>query len=47
MNPFNNAKWIWYSKENIADDYGEFYSSFEYSDGRAELTILADSNYAV
>ena len=47
MNPFIKAQWIWYSEKNESDDYGEFYTSINYTEGQAELYILADSNYAV
>ena len=42
-----NSKWIWPSKEVQADQYGEFYQSFDYIGEKAELRISADSNYAV
>ena len=41
------AKWIWLSKEVQADQYGEFYQSFDFAGEKAELRISADSNYAV
>ena len=47
MKNFNNSKWIWHSPEAKADEYGEFYANFAYSEGKAELLISADSNYAV
>ena len=28
---FKKAKWIWHSSEAKANEYGEFYSEFEYS----------------
>jgi len=43
---FKNAEWIWHSEENKANEYGEFYSEFEYSGGSLTLKIAADSNYA-
>ncbi|MBQ2989646.1 MAG: family 78 glycoside hydrolase catalytic domain [Clostridia bacterium] len=47
MNQSECAKWIWCADGAQADEYGEFYSSFIYSGGKAELMISADSNYAV
>ncbi len=46
--PFEYSSWIWCRKSPRADEYGEFYSSFEYT-GEHEVTayISADSNYAV
>ena len=41
-----NSKWIWCNASPQADEYGEFYSSFEYSGGRLRLAVSADSNYA-
>ena len=47
MNISERAKWIWCDEEAHADEYAEFYSSFDYKNGKAELLISADSNYAV
>ena len=47
MNLFDNAKWIWTDEAPSADEYAEFYSSFRYEEGKALLSISADSNYAV
>ena len=38
--------WIWLSQGECVDQYGEFYDSFDFSEGRAMLRISADSNYA-
>ena len=43
---FEKAKWIWTNENPQADEYGEFYSTFEYTTGKACLSISADSNYA-
>ena len=45
---FKKADWIWCESEGHADEYGEFYSAFNY-DGEdvVKLKISADSNYAV
>lgn len=43
---FDNSKWIWAVEKPEADEYAEFRSEFEYSDGM-KLYISADSNYAV
>ncbi len=40
------SKWIWCNTSPEADEYGEFYSSFEYDGGKLCLAISADSNYA-
>jgi len=47
-NIFEKADWIWCESEGQADEYGEFYSSFN-CDGEenVKLKISADSNYAV
>ena len=47
-NIFKKANWIWCESEGQADEYGEFYSSFN-CDGEenVKLKISADSNYAV
>ena len=29
MKVFEKAQWIWYSEGNLADDYGDFYTSFD------------------
>ena len=47
MTGLEKAKWIWCAGEAQADEYAEFYSSFSYHGGDAELRISADSNYAV
>ncbi len=47
MNILEEAKWIWCDGDAQADEYTEFYSSFDYAGGKAELLISADSNYAV
>lgn len=47
MKNFCSSEWIWHSPSAAADEYGEFYESFPYSDGKVELFVLADSNYAV
>ncbi|MBQ8496089.1 MAG: hypothetical protein IJ489_01365 [Clostridia bacterium] len=47
MKVFENAKWIWCSESPRADEYGEFYSSFQYNGGEISVSISADSNYAL
>lgn len=44
---FDQAKWIWCNNAPAADEYGEFHTTFEWSSGKAELSISADSDYAV
>ena len=47
-NIFKKANWIWRESEGQADEYGEFYSSFNYDgEKNVKLKISADSNYAV
>ena len=43
----HNAEWIWINTTPGADEYGEFYDSFDWSAGAVSLTVSADSNYAV
>lgn len=42
-----DAKWIWCTREPQSDEYGEFYTDFDYYGGTVSLAISADSNYAV
>ncbi len=44
---FTNTKWIWADAPLQNDCYAEFYDRFLYEEGRAEIMISADSNYAV
>ena len=46
MSVFENSKWIWSSPQAAPDEYGEFYTGFDFSGGNAVLNISADSNYA-
>ena len=39
--------WIWLQEEAAADSYGEFYTSFDWETGEAELQISADSDYTL
>ncbi|MBQ9086002.1 MAG: hypothetical protein IJY47_02315 [Clostridia bacterium] len=41
------GKWIWLETGESPDSYAEFYDEFAYGDGKVELFISADSNYAV
>lgn len=43
---FESSKWIWCGESPKADEYGEFYSEFDYRGGKLLLRISADSNYA-
>ena len=46
--PFDYSAWIWCNREAAADEYGEFYSKFEYrGEDRVRAVISADSNYAI
>jgi hypothetical protein len=47
MDLFEKARWIWCSESPAADEYGEFYDSFEYHGGKISISISADSNYAL
>ena len=41
------STWIWAEDPAEADSYAEFYDTFFYEQGTAELEISCDSNYAV
>ena len=43
---FDQAKWIWCNNAPGADEYGEFYTAFEWHGESATLSISADSDYA-
>ena len=46
--PFDFSTWIWCNREAAPDEYGEFYSKFEYrGEDRVRTVISADSNYAI
>ena len=47
MDLFEKARWIWCSESPAADEYGEFYDSFEYHGGKISISISADSNYVL
>lgn len=42
-----NSKWIWPVKNATPDSYAEFYETFEFSGDNAQISICADSNYAI
>ena len=42
-----NGGWIWAEDPAETDSYAEFYDTFFYEQGTAELEISCDSNYAV
>ena len=42
-----NGEWIWLNGQNEEDSYGEFKAVFPYREGRTELKVSADSEYAV
>lgn len=44
---FEKSKWIWTNSNPQADEYGEFFDSFEYNGKSLILNISCDSNYAV
>ncbi|MBO7250617.1 MAG: hypothetical protein J6V42_05025, partial [Clostridia bacterium] len=44
---FKNARWIWCSARPQGDEYGEFYTSFNFGGEEMILNISVDSNYAV
>ena len=44
---FRSASWIWHEPHPGPDTYGEFFGSFDYNGGSAELCISCDSNYAL
>ncbi len=39
------SKWIWVDNRESEDTYGEFYTEFNYTDGKVYLNISSDSNY--
>ena len=41
------ARWIWVEQEEEKDTYGEFYSAFEYTEGKVIFALSADSNYTL
>ena len=41
------SKWIWLSRGESIDQYGEFYDSFDFSGKQVSLRLSADANYAV
>lgn len=41
------AKWIWLHDQDHADEYIDFYDTFDYDGGKAEMKISADTNYAL
>ena len=46
--PFDYSAWIWCNRDARPDEYGEFYSKFEYrGEDRVRAVISADSNYAI
>ena len=44
---FNEAKWIWVQNEGERNSYGEFFSSFKYSDGDIKISLSSDSDYVL
>ena len=48
MKAFEKSKWIWYKNEDTADDYGEFYETFEAKKGdSATCRISCDGDYTL
>ena len=41
------SKWIWLQEEQTVDSYGDFFSEFTYTSGKAYIHISADSNYSL
>lgn len=41
------GKWIWLNNEDHADEYVDFFDEINYTDGKAEMIISADTNYAL
>ena len=44
---FGNGKWIWQNKKKTANEYVEFYDSFEYCGGKVTLRLAAETDYTV
>jgi len=42
---FESAKWIWFHAEPKANEYGRFEQSFDYTGGKTELHIAAETDY--
>ena len=47
MDVFKKAKWIWMEKQSKADSYGEFFTTFDYQDGKVECRLSCDSDYVL
>lgn len=44
---FNDCKWIWQKDEQEKNSYAEFFSYFDYQDGKAQVAISADSDFVL
>ena len=44
---FENSKWIWKQGEVDADEYAEFYKSFEWNGGKCVCRLACDSDYTL
>ncbi len=47
MKTFNAAKWIWVDKESKPDAYGEFYSEFDWEEGKVNCLLSCDGDYTL
>ena len=45
--PFADACWIWYTKDDAPDTYGDFSDRFHYSDGKVICRISCDGDYTL
>lgn len=44
---FNNASWIWYTKDPKPDSYGDFIDSLNYTGGKVNCHISCDGDYTL
>lgn len=42
---FENSEWIWYTKNEIPDSYGDFKETFSYSVGNSVINLSVDGDY--
>ncbi len=47
MDVFANAKWIWYEEKPKPDSYGDFFDSFNYTEGKVNCNISCDGDYTL
>ncbi len=47
MNPFEKSRWIWWTIKENCDEYGEFVQTFLAPEGRGEILLSCDGDYAL